>query len=77
MKFFLYLASCLLTQFYAWGVIVWGKFSPGLNFPEYISLGRDFSVEVDPDFLALFKTWPDIQIKKKFFQLKVRSYIKT
>ena len=37
-------------------VIVRGKFSPGLNCLEDISVRRrDFSVEVEPNFLALFK----------------------
>ena len=36
-------------------VIVRGKFSLGLKCLEKISVGRGFSVEVGPDFLALFK----------------------
>jgi len=36
-------------------VIVQGKFSPGFNFSEHVSLGREFSVEAEPDIMALFK----------------------
>jgi len=36
-------------------VIVRGKYSPELNLPENIFAGRGFSVEVEPDILALFK----------------------
>jgi hypothetical protein len=59
--------------------IVQGKFSLGLNCIEDISgRGGGFSVDVGPDFLELFKKWIKIKIKaKKFFQLKVRSNIKT
>jgi len=42
-------------------VIIHGKFSPGLNCPEDISVGRwDFYMEVNPDFLALFEKRSEI-----------------
>ena len=43
-------------------VIVWGNISPRLNYLENISVGRrDLSVEVEPDFLALFKKRSEIK----------------
>jgi hypothetical protein len=43
-------------------VIVWGKLSPRLNYLENISVGRgDLSVEVESDFLALFKKRSEIK----------------
>ena len=43
-------------------VIVQGKFLPGLNCPEDISMGGGFFVEVEPDLLALLKN--DQKLKK-------------
>ena len=54
-------------------VIVWGKFSPGLNGTKDISLERViFFVEVDPGILALFKQRSEIKSKNKtsFFNWK-------
>ena len=37
-------------------VIIQGEFSPGLNCPEDICMGREiFAVEVEPGILDLFK----------------------
>ena len=48
-------------------VIIRGKFSPGLNCPEDISYGEgDFSVEVEPGILVLFKKRSEIKQKNGF-----------
>ena len=36
-------------------VTVQGKFSPGFNFSEHVSLEGEFSVEAEPDIMASFK----------------------
>ena len=58
-------------------VIVRGKFPPGLNCLGDISVAnRDFSVEMEPDFLELFnkrsekKQVSSIEIKKKHCNMK-------
>ena len=47
-------------------LIVRDEFLLGLNCPEDISRWEgDFSVEVEPDFLVLFKDRSEIKFKKK------------
>ena len=58
-------------------VIFRGKFSPGLNCPEDIYVGRGiFPRRWNQTSWRYLKTIRN-QIKSKFFQLKVRSNIKT
>ena len=55
-------------------VIVRDKFLPGLNCPETISLGRGFFRGDGANYPGvIYKTIE----KRKFFQMKVRSNIKT
>jgi hypothetical protein len=72
MSCFLFSVAILCAEWLR--VIVRGKFSPGSNCLEDISVGSGFLREGGPDFLALFK---NDQKYKKSFQLKVRSNIKT
>ena len=54
MSCFLIADSVLRVEMFTF--IARGEFSPEFNFPDNISFGRrDVSVEVKPDFLALFK----------------------
>ena len=54
-------------------VIVRGKFSPGSNYPEDISVAKaDFSMEVKPDFLALLKKDKKLN-KKQVFSTEIKE----
>jgi hypothetical protein len=59
-------------------VIFRGRYSPGLNCLENVSVGRrHFSVVAEPDFLAFFKNDQKLSKKQEFFQFKVKSNIET
>ena len=61
MSYFLFTNSILGVEILR--VIVQGKFSPGLNCTEDISVGGDFSVEVESGILALFEKRSEIKFK--------------
>ena len=54
-------------------VIVWGKFSPQLNCPEDISMGRSIFL---PDFLALIKNDQKLNKKRSFFSSKQEAALR-
>ena len=54
------------------------KISSGLNCLEDLSVGEaNFFLEVEPNFLALFKNDQKLNKRNNFFLLKVRSNIRT
>jgi len=53
------------------------KFLPELNCPEDISVEKGIFRGVKPEIVALFKNDQKLEKKNVFFQLKVRSNIKT
>ena len=64
MRYFFFTKSILWVEMLR--VIVWGRFSPGLNCPENISVRGSFFEKVEPATMALFKKRSDIK-KKQFF----------